>query len=323
MSRIFITGIAGQAGSYLAELLLAEGHDVYGMIRRHAVAETQTSLINHIFDKVHLVYGDMTDQTCIERWLNEIKPEFIINLAAQSHVRVSFDVPQYTFMVDAVGVLNLLEAYRRICPTARMYQASTSECFGISVDQDGFQRETTPMIPASPYACAKVAGYNLVRHYRRAYNLFACNGILFNFESPRRGVTFVTSKVARSVAEIKLGMRTGLVLGNLDSYRDWGHAKDAVKAIWKILNHDTPDDFVVATGETHSVRELCDIAFSYVDLDYTKYVTCDEKYTRPEEVPYLRGDSSKAKTLLEWMPTYSFQDTIYEMVNYWLYILRK
>lgn len=320
--RVFITGISGQAGSYLAEYLLDQGHEVYGMIRRHSIAETQTRNINHIFDKLNLVYGDMTDQVSIERWLGEIKPDYIFNLAAQSHVRVSFDVPQYTFMVDATGVLNLLEAYRRICPNAKMYQASTSECFGLSVDTDGYQRETTIMNPASPYACAKVAGYNLVRHYRRAYNLHACNGILFNFESIRRGQTFVTQKIAKRATEISLGLANMLELGNLESYRDWGHAKDAIRAMWLIVNHHEPLDFVIATGETHSIRELCYVVFSYLGLDYEKYVVQNERYFRPEEVPYLKGDATQAQKILGWQPTYTFEQMMHEMVDYWVGVLK-
>jgi GDPmannose 4,6-dehydratase len=265
----------------------------------------------------------MTDQTCIERWLGEIKPDYIINLAAQSHVKVSFDVPQYTFMVDAVGVLNMLEAYRRICPNAKMYQASSSECFGASVDSDGFQRESTPMIPASPYACAKVAGYNLVRHYRRAYDLHACNGILFNFESPRRGETFVTQKVAKRAVEIKLGLADRLELGNMMSCRDWGHAKDAVRAIWAIVNHIKADDFVIATGVTRTVSDLCNTVFSYLGMDYTEYVTPNAKYFRPEEVPYLRGDAIRAKIILGWEPTYTFESMMHEMVDHWIKKLSK
>ena len=297
--------------------MLELGYEVHGMVRRHSVAENQQYRLDHIKDKIHVYYGDLTDQTSIEKLLTEINPDYIFSIGAQSHVRISFEIPQYTFQVNALGVLNLLEAYRRICPKAKMYQASSSEMFGLSRDGDS-QSETTIMNPTSPYGCAKVAAYNLVRHYRRAYGLHACNGILFNHESPRRGANFVTQKVCKGAVEIKLGLKTKLELGNMDSFRDWGHSYDYVRAMWKIINHDIPDDFVIATGETHSVREMCDVVFSYLGLDYKDYVVQNPTYLRPEELPYLRGDSTKARTILGWKPTYTFDEIMKEMVDHWM-----
>jgi GDPmannose 4,6-dehydratase len=316
--KAFITGINGQDGAYLSEYLLEQGVGVHGMIRRHSYVEGQQQRIEHIKEDIQVYYGDLTDQTSIEKLLTEIKPNYIFNIAAQSHVRISFDVPQYTFQVNALGVLNVLEAYKRICPTAKFYQASSSEMFGISVDSDKFQRETTPMNPTSPYGCAKVAAYNLVRHYRRAYGLHACNGILFNHESPRRGANFVTQKVCKQAVEIKFGMRDKLELGNIDSYRDWGHSYDYVRAMWKIVNHVQPDDFVIATGVTHSVRDMCDVVFSYLGMNYRDYVVQNAAYMRPEELPYLRGDSTKARNVLGWETSYSFEGIMKEMVDYWM-----
>jgi len=321
--RAFITGISGQDGSYLAEYLLERGYEVWGMIRRHSVAEEQTSRLTNIFDKIILRYGDVSDIISLENILRECQPEEIYNLAAQSHVRISFDIPQYTVLTDAIGVLNVLEVYRHICPNAKFYQASSSEMFGLSVDPDNFQRESTPMNPTSPYGCAKVAAYNFVRHYRRSYNLHACNGILFNHESIRRGVNFVSQKVVMGAVKIKLGLQDKLELGNLDSFRDWGHAKDYVKSMWLITNHTRPMDFVVATGETHSVREMCELVFDYLGLDYRDYVMQNPKFMRAEELPFLRGDSTKIRTVLGWQPKYSFEALMVEMVDHWLEKLQR
>ena len=248
-------------------------------------------------------------------------PDEIYNLAAQSHVRVSYDIPQFTVQTNAVGVLNILDAYRRICPNAKFYQASSSEMFGSSVDDDGFQRETTLMKPVSPYGCSKVFAYNIVRNYRNAYNLHASNGILFNHESPRRGSNFVTNKVVKTAVRIKLGLENKLVLGNLDSYRDWGHSKDYIRAMHLILQQDTPDDWVVATGETRSVREMCEYVFNKLELDYRDYVIQDEKFLRPEELPYLKGDSSRIRNILGWKPEYTFNGTMDEMIYHWMSLL--
>ena len=318
--KAFITGIGGQDGSYLAEYLISLGYEVHGIVRRHSVAEEQNTRLHHIQLKLDKTtyYGDLSDQGSIERLLEEIQPDEIYNIAAQSHVRVSFDVPQYTVQTNALGVLNVLEAYRRACPDAKFYQASSSEMFGLTVEDDGFQRETSVMNPVSPYGCSKVFGYNIVRNYRRAYGLHACNGILFNHESPRRGSNFVTNKVCKAAARIKLGLQDKLELGNMDSYRDWGHSKDYVRAMHAIINHDKADDFVVSTMETHSVREMCEIVFSYLGMDYREYVIQNPKYLRPEELPYLKGDSTKIRKTLGWKPTYTFEEMMEEMADHWI-----
>jgi GDPmannose 4,6-dehydratase len=320
--KAFITGIAGQDGSYLAEYLLSLGYEVHGMVRRQSTSENQSSRLKKIRNEVKTYYGDLLDQTSIERLLTEIKPDEIYNIAAQSHVRVSFDIPQFTIQTNSVGVVNILEAYRRICPEAKFYQASSSEMFGLTVEDDKFQRETTVMNPVSPYGCSKVFAYNMVRHYRRAYNLHAVNGILFNHESPRRGSNFVTNKVVKAACSIKLGLQDKLELGNMDSYRDWGHSKDYVKAMHAIMNHDTPDDFVVSTMETHSVREMCEVVFTYLGMDYKDYVTQNPKFLRPEELPYLKGDSTKIRETLGWSPEYTFKEMMYEMCDHWMDVLQ-
>jgi len=315
--KALIFGISGQDGSYLTEHLLAMGYEVYGMIRRHSLSNSQHERLNHLTD-INYFYGDLTDQTSIEKILTEVNPTLIFNLAAQSHVRISFDIPQYTVQVNALGVVNLLESYRRICPKAKFYQASSSEMFGTSIDPDGFQRETTPMNPTSPYGCSKVLAYNMVRHYRRAYGLHACNGILFNHESKRRSENFVTQKVIKTACEIKLGLKNILELGNISSHRDWGHSKDYTQAMIKIINHNTPDDFVISTGETRSVEDMCKFVFGYLNLDYTCFIRQNPIYLRPEELPYLKGDSTKARTILGWQPTYTFEGMLKEMCDYWL-----
>jgi GDPmannose 4,6-dehydratase len=317
--KAFITGIGGQDGSYLAEYLLELGYEVYGMIRRNSIAENQQSRIEDIKDNVNVFYGDLLDPGSLDRLFKDIKPDEIYNLAAQSHVRVSYDIPQFTTQTNALGVLNVLESYRRICPEAKFYQASSSEMFGSSVDDDGFQRETTIMNPVSPYGCSKVFGYNIVRNYRNAYKLHATNGILFNHESPRRGSNFVTNKVVKTAVEIKLGLANKLVLGNLDSYRDWGHSKDYIKAMHMIINHTKPDDFVVSTMATHSVREMVEYVFNYLDLDLNKYVSQDKKFFRSEELKYLKGDSTKIRETLGWKPIYTFETMLDEMIEYWLH----
>ena len=322
MKKAFITGISGQDGSYLSEHLISLGYEVHGMVRRQSTAENQESRLEHFSKNVNTYYGDLLDQTSIEKLLSDIKPDEIYNLGAQSHVRVSFDIPQFTVQTNSVGVVNMLEAYKRIVPKAKFYQASSSEMFGLTVDDDKFQRETTVMNPVSPYGCSKVFAYNMVRHYRRAYNLHAVNGILFNHESPRRGSNFVTNKVVKAACNIKLGRQDKLELGNMDSYRDWGHSKDYVKAMHMILNHDTPDDFVVSTMETHSVREMCEVVFSYLNLDYKDYVTQNPKFLRPEELPYLKGDSTKMRKALGWKPEYTFEALMHEMVDHWMNVLQ-
>jgi GDPmannose 4,6-dehydratase len=319
MKKAFITGINGQDGSYLSEYLLDLGYEVHGIIRRNSIPENQQSrLIDEVRNKLHIYYGDLLDQGSLERLISDIQPDEIYNLAAQSHVRISYDIPQFTVQTNANGVINILEAYRRACPNARFYQASSSEMFGSSVDEDGFQRETTIMNPVSPYGCSKVFGYNIVRNYRNAYKLHASNGILFNHESPRRGSNFVTNKVVKTAVEIKLGLKDKLVLGNMDSYRDWGHSKDYVRAMHLIINNDTPDDFVVSTMVTNSVRDMVEYVFNKLELDYTKYVSQDHKFTRPEELSYLKGDSTKIRTILGWIPEYTFETMLDEMIEHWL-----
>jgi GDPmannose 4,6-dehydratase len=322
--KAFITGINGQDGSYLAEYLLSLGYEVHGMVRRNSTSENQSARLETAFKSGQITthYGDLLDQTSIERLLTLIKPDEIYNIAAQSHVRVSFDIPQFTVQTNSLGVVNILEAYKRICPNAKFYQASSSEMFGLTVEDDGFQRESSIMNPVSPYGCSKVFGYNIVRHYRRAHNLHAVNGILFNHESPRRGSNFVTNKVVKAACSIKLGLQDKLELGNMDSYRDWGHSKDYVKAMHSMLNHDIADDFVVSTMNTHSVREMCDVVFKYLDLDYRDYVTQNPKFLRPEELPYLKGDSTKIRETLGWKPEYTFEGMMHEMCDHWMDVLQ-
>ena len=316
--KAFITGIAGQDGSYLTEYLLELGYEVYGIIRRNSIPEHQQSRINFVRENLNVHYGDLLDVSAIERLLEKIKPDEIYNLAAQSHVRISYDIPQFTAQVNALGALNMLEAYRNSCPDAKYYQASSSEMFGTSVDEDGYQRETTPFKPVSPYGCAKVYAYNITHNYRNSYKLNAFNGILFNHESPRRGSNFVTSKVVKGAVLIKKGKIKNLELGNMDSFRDWGHSKDYVRAMHMIINHHTPDDFVVATGQTHSVREMTDYVFSKLDLDYKEFVTQNQRYMRPEELTYLKGDCTKLKKTFNWQPEYTFETLMDDMLNFWL-----
>jgi GDPmannose 4,6-dehydratase len=319
MKKALITGINGQDGSYLSEHLLSLGYEVHGIVRRHSVAENQNHrLVKHgTSNKVITHYGDLLDYPSLVRIVSKVMPDEIYNLGAMSHVRVSFDMPSFTIQTNALGVLNMLEVYRTTCPNAKFYQASSSEMFGNSVDEDGVQRLTTPMNPVSPYGCSKVMGYNLVRHYRHAYKLHACNGVLFNHESPRRGTNFVTNKVVRGAVAIKKGLENKLELGNMDSYRDWGHSKDYVRAMHMILNHRTPEEFIVATGETHSVRDLCETVFSKLGMNYEDYVVQNPKFMRPEELKYLKGDSSKAREILGWIPDYTFSSMIDEMIERW------
>lgn len=310
MKKALITGITGQDGSYLAELLLEKGYQLWGIMRRSS--SFHTGRIDHLYKDPHehprlrLVYGDLTDGSNLSTIINEIQPDEVYNLGAQSHVRVSFDMPIYTADVDALGTLRLLEAIRSNDKPAKFYQASSSEMYGKVVETP--QTEKTPFYPRSPYGCAKVYSFWQTVNYREAYGLFACNGILFNHESPRRGETFVTRKITRAATRIKLGLQDKLFLGNLEAKRDWGFAGDYVEANWLMLQQDKPDDYVVATGESHSVREFVDEVFSYLDLDWQKYVEIDQRYFRPTEVDYLQGDASKAKKVLKWEPKVTFKE---------------
>ena len=325
MSKVaLITGINGQDGSYLAELLLDKGYEVHGILKRNSVAENQTARIK-VYDQIkdNLTYADMTDLASLNRVLSKVQPDEIYNLAAQAHVRISFDQPVYTANTVAIGTLNLLEATLSMCKNAKIYQASSSEMFGNSIDEDRFQRETTPMNPVSPYGCAKVFGYNITRNYRNSYGMFVSNGILFNHESPRRGTNFVTNKVVKEAVKIFYGQSTELRLGNLEATRDWGHAKDYVEAMWRILQLEEPNDFVCATGISHSVKELCEYVFSKLGLNYEDYVKLDMKFLRPEELTDLKGDPTKLMNATGWKPTYTFETMLDEMIAYWKYELNK
>ncbi len=318
MKKALITGINGQDGSYLAEFLLDKGYEVHGTLKRNSVSENQTSRIDHIFGRVKLHYADLTDLASLIWVLQEVKPDEVYNLAAQSHVRISFDQPIYTANATGLGVLNMIEAIKLVDKSIKLYQASSSEMFGNSIDEDGFQRETTPLIPVSPYGCSKVFAYNISRNYRNSYGMFLSNGILFNHESPRRGTNFVTNKVVKVAVEIKYGLADKLALGNLNATRDWGHAKDYVEAMWMILQQDRPDDFVCATGISHSVEDLVKYVFGKLDLDWRNYVVQDEKFLRPEELNDLKGDSSKLRKVTGWKPKYTFESMLDEMIDYWL-----
>tara|TARA_R100001463_G_scaffold15676_2_gene40838 strand:+ start:102 stop:1097 length:996 start_codon:yes stop_codon:yes gene_type:complete len=309
-----ITGIGGQDGSYLAEFLLSIGYEVHGIVRRHSVSENQTSRLSSCYEQLHLHYGDVTDLSSLIRILQKCNPDEVYNLAAQSHVRVSFDVPIDTSMVTGLGALNLLEACKLICPEARIYQASSSEMFGNCIDDDGFQRETTRMMPVSPYGCAKLFAFNACRNYRNAYDMFISNGILFNHESPRRGSNFVTSKIVNGAVAIAMGEESELQLGNLEARRDWGHAKDYVRAMWMMLQPDVPNDYVCSTGVSYSVRDVCEYVFSKLDMDYKDHVVVTQKYLRPEELNDLKGDSGILREELGWEPEYTFETMLDEMV---------
>ena len=319
MKRALITGITGQDGSYLAELLLSKGYEVHGMIRRASIFNTHR--IDHLYEerlpeaRLQLHYGDLADSVNLVKLIYNIKPDEIYNLGAQSHVRVSFDIPEYTSDIAGLSAIRILEAIRStgLVKQTRFYQASSSEMFGKVREVP--QTELTPFYPRSPYACAKAFAFYATVNYRDSYHLHASNGILFNHESPRRGETFVTRKITRAAARIKLGLQNELLLGNLEARRDWGYAKEYVEAMWRIVQHDQGDDFVIATGETHTVQEFCEIAFAHLDLDWKAHVKHDDRYERPSEVDVLLGDYSKAKRILDWEPKTHFKDLVTLMVD--------
>ncbi len=316
MKKALITGINGQDGSYLSELLIEKGYEVHGILRRHSVAENQDIRINDL--KIHTYYGDLNDEVSLFNILRKVTPDEIYNLGAMSHVGISNQIPSFTIKTNSLSLINLIEFTKEICPNAKIYQASSSEMFGNSIDNDGYQRISTPMNPVSPYGCSKLLAFNLIKFYRDAYNKFYCNGILFNHESPRRGSNFVTNKVIKSIVMIKKGQIDKLELGNMDSQRDWGHSKDYVKAMHLIMNYKVPNDWVVATGETRSIRDFCEYAFNLVNLNYLDYVVQNDKYKRPLELDFLRGDSTKTRELLNWKPEYTFESMIEEMLEYWM-----
>ena len=310
--KAFITGITGQDGSYLAEILLEKDYEVYGMIRRSS--SFNTARVDHIFGDIELVFGDLTDGSVLNQLMRTIRPDEVYNLGAQSHVQVSFGVPEYTADTDAMGTLRLLDAIREEDVKCRFYQASSSEMFGKVAESP--QNEQTPFHPRSPYGVSKVFSYWITRNYREAYGMYAVNGILFNHESPRRGPTFVTRKVTRAIGAILRGEQDELRLGNIDAKRDWGFARDYMDGAWQMLQADGPDDYILATGETHSVRELLDEAFGYVDLDWHDYVEIDERYFRPSEVDMLLGDATKAREKLGWEPSVRFPELVRMMVDH-------
>jgi len=318
MKRALITGITGQDGSYLAELLLSKGYEVWGVVRRSS--SFNTDRIQHLYQDPHepdvrlkLMYGDLNDASSLSSILEEVRPGEIYNLAAQSHVRVSFDIPEYTAEITALGTVRLLEAMRRLKLDARFYQASSSELYGKV--QETPQRETTPFHPRSPYSAAKAYAFYITQNYREGYGMYAVNGILFNHESPRRGETFVTRKITRAATRIKLGLQDKLFLGNVEAKRDWGYAGDYVEGMWRMLQADEPDDYVLATGETHSVREFLDKTFAALDMDYKDHVEHDPRYERPAEVDLLLGDATKAREKLGWKPTMGFDQLVKMMVD--------
>ncbi len=319
--RALITGISGQDGTYLSELLLSKDYEVYGIIRRNASENLETSKIGHLLNDIKLFYGDMTDAISLQNAVIRSRPHEVYNLAAQSHVQISYDNPIYTAHAVAVGYLSLLEAVRSYSSAARVVQASSSEMYGNSIDADGLQRETTPFHPANPYACAKLFAHNVGINYRNSYGMFIANSIAFNHESPLRSGNFVTSKVVREAVKIKMGKVDTLPMGNLSSCRDWGHAKDTVNAIYLMAQHNKPDDWVVSTGERHSVKELCDYVFHKLGMEYKDYVKIDPEFIRPEETRNLCGDSSKLRRELGWKPEYTFESLIDEMIAHYQKLL--
>jgi GDPmannose 4,6-dehydratase len=318
--RALLIGANGQDSSYLAEFLIEKNYEVFGTIRRNSVPESQTTRIEglHFNNQIKLYYADLTDPISVESVISDVQADEIYHLAAQSHVQISFELPKYTLDTNAGGTLCVLEAVRKFSPHSKIYHAATSEMFGNNFDKDMFQRETTPMVPVSPYGCSKLYAHNLCHNYRNAYGMFVCSGILFNHESPRRGINFVTNKVVLEAVKIKKGLSNKLVLGNIYACRDWGHAKDYVEGMWLMLQQEKPGDYVLSTGISRSVQDMVKYVFEKLDLNFVDYVTTDKKYERPEELSYLRGDYSKAKNELGWEPKYTFEKMMDEMINYWL-----
>jgi len=317
--KALIIGANGQDASYLAEFLLEKNYVIHGTIRRNSVPESQTTRIEDLHKNklINLHYADLTDPISIESVISKIQPDEIYHLAAQSHVQISFELPKYTLDVNAGGTLSVLEAVRKFSPHSKIYHAATSEMFGNSISSDGFQREDTPFKPVSPYGCSKLFAHSLCHNYRNAYEMFICSGILFNHESPRRGINFVTNKVVLEAVKIKLGLSDKLFLGNLNAYRDWGHAKDYIKGMWLMLQQEKPEDYVLATGVSHSVNELVDYVFGKLNLDKNEFVKSDKKFERAEELHFLKGDSTKAKTNLGWNTEYTFETMLDEMIIHW------
>ena len=321
MKRALITGINGQDGSYLAELLLEKGYAVHGIVRRKSVVEETSTRIQHLLDNpelpIYVHYADLLDKDSLKNVVCTVKPDEIYNLAAQSHVGISFSHAELTVNTNAMGVLFLLDIMKEYCPKAKFYQASSSELFGNEIDDDGHQRETTPMRPVSPYGCAKLFAHNICNHYRFAYDMFICCGILHNHESSRRGSNFVTQKIVKNAVQISLGIKKDkLKLGNLFPRRDWGHAKDYVKAMWLMLQQDEPDDYVVSSIESHTIEEFCQIVFTYLKMDYKKHIETDPSLVRPHEVVDIKGDSTKAREVLGWTPEYDFNGLIEDMIEH-------
>jgi GDPmannose 4,6-dehydratase len=315
--KALIIGISGQDGSYLAEHLQRHNYKVYGIVRRHSVAENQNFRISSL-KNIETYYGDLLDSQSIIDVIKKTKPTEIYNLGAMSQVQVSFNIPKFTIETNGLALVDLLEYFRKNFKDVRFYQASSSEMFGNSIEKNGFQKLTTNMQPVSPYGCAKLLAYNLVNHYRHAYGLFLCNGILFNHESPRRGSNFISTKIIKGAVEIKKGLRNKLEVGNLDSYRDWGHSKDYVSAMWLILNYKIPRNWIVATGKSYSVRDLITYVFKKLDLNFNKHIVVNQKYIRPHELNFLRGDSKETRSKLKWKPSYTFERMIDEMLNHWI-----
>jgi GDPmannose 4,6-dehydratase len=313
--KAFITGISGQDGSYLSEYLLSLGYEVHGIIRRHSVSESQDIRVANLPVKTY--YGDLADQSSLERLLTEVQPDEIYNLAAQSHVRVSFDIPQFTCQTNSIGVLNILEAYRKCCPKAKFYQASSSEMYGSACDEDGFQRETTPMHPVSPYGVSKLFAYHMVNLYAKSYGLYCCSGILFNHSGPRRGEAFVEQKIVKAAVRIAKGLQDKLELGNLNASRDFGHSEDYVRAMHLILQQEKADNYVVSSGETHAIADVVRYVFAKLNLHPNKYCNIDDHLKRPNELPYLKGDSSRIRAL-GWEPEWDFESMLSDMVVHWL-----